>query len=522
MAPPTLSLFAISSFLIASIIWGLKILNWVWIRPKKIEKQLRAQGLTGNPYRLLYGDTNDMAAMIKEAKSTPIKLSDDIVPRVLPLHHHIIKKYGKGSFIWIGPVARILIMEPELIKQILMNNHIFKKPTHNPLAQFLVCGLSGYEDHKWAKHRKIINPAFHLQKLKHMLGAMQRSSNEMIEKWEKLGVKEKRIEIDVVPFLEELTSQVISRTAFGSSHEEGRAIFELLKEQSELTRQVLQSVYIPGWRFIPTKRNRRMKQINNQLGCLLRAIISKRSQELIGDDEEDLLGILLKSNQREMEENGSDGGMKMEEVIDECKTFYLSGQESTSNLLCWTLLMLSVHQNWQQLARQEIFQVFGDHDAPPHFDGLNRLKIVTMILYEVLRLYPPAIIFNRIIHKETKLGEVRLPSGVHLLLPIILMHHDQQLWGDDAKEFKPERFGGGVAHATKNQLSFFPFSWGPRICIGNNFALMEAKVVLAVILRCFSFELSPSYAHAPTFVVSLQPQHGIHLSLTKLTSSIHH
>lgn len=90
-----LIVFAISSFLIVtSVILGWKIVNWVWINPKKIENRLRAQGLSGNPYRLLYGDTKEMAALIKEAKSKPIKISDDVVPRALPLHHHIIKKYG--------------------------------------------------------------------------------------------------------------------------------------------------------------------------------------------------------------------------------------------------------------------------------------------------------------------------------------------------------------------------------------------------------------------------------------------
>ncbi|KAG8386505.1 hypothetical protein BUALT_Bualt03G0155500 [Buddleja alternifolia] len=261
----------------------------------------------------------------------------------------------------------------------------------------------------------------------------------------------------------------------------------------------------------------RLKEINGQLCSLLRGIIKQReirTMETGHFADDDLLSVLLKSNHKQMQENGSKFGMSIDEVIEECKAFYFAGQESTSNLLSWAMLILSIHQTWQTRAREEVFQVFGD-DAP-NFDGLNRLKIVTMILYEVLRLYPPGIIFNRIIYKETKLGKFTLPPEVHLILPVILIHHDQQLWGEDVKEFKPERFSRGVAKATNNQLSFFPFSSGPRICIGNNFALMEAKLALAVILRRFSFELSPSYTHKPSFVVTLQPQDGVHLMFRKI------
>ena len=139
-----------------------------------------------------------------------------------------------------------------------------------------------------------------------------------------------------------------------------------------------------------------------------------------------------------------------------------------------------------------------------------------MILYEVLRLYPPVLFFSRTIHKDVKLQNLSLPGGVKVKFPILLIHHDHELWGDDATEFKRERFFEGVAKATKGQLLFFPFGWGPRVCIGQNFAIMEAKIFLSLILQRFSFELSPTYTHAPTILLTLKPRHGAQIILHKL------
>mgnify|MGYP003702467055 CR=1 FL=1 len=141
---------------------------------------------------------------------------------------------------------------------------------------------------------------------------------------------------------------------------------------------------------------------------------------------------------------------------------------------------------------------------------------VTMILHEVLRLYPPVVFLQRTTHKEIELGGIKYPEGVNFTLPVLSIHHDPSIWGQDAIKFNPERFANGVSKATKFQTAFFSFAWGPRICLGQSFAILEAKMALATILQSFSFELSPSYTHAPHTVLTLQPQYGSPIKLKKL------
>lgn len=140
-----------------------------------------------------------------------------------------------------------------------------------------------------------------------------------------------------------------------------------------------------------------------------------------------------------------------------------------------------------------------------------------MILLEVLRLYPGVSALYRMSNTKTNVAGINIPAGTVIIMPILALHHDQDTWGDDALEFNPNRFAHGVSKAaSKGQLSYLPFGGGPRICIGQNFAMLEAKIALAMILRRFSFVLSSSYLHAPQSIITLQPQFGAHLILQKV------
>ncbi|KAL0855292.1 hypothetical protein Bca101_060445 [Brassica carinata] len=414
----TVALVTVSVAMVAVSWWTWRTLKLVWFRPKVLESYLRRQGLSGTSYTPLVGDLKRSFSMMKDV------------------------------FTWLGTTPTITIMDPEQIKEAFNKVYDFQKPHTFPLRDVIAKGLAKYDGEKWTKHRRIINPAFHLEKIKNMVPVFHQSCSEVVGKWEKL-VSDKG------------SSYVISRTAFGSSYKEGQRIFELQAELSQLMILTFMKSFIPRYLYLPTKDNRRMKAASREIPVILRGIINKRlsAREAGETPNDDLLGILLQSNLGQAKGNEMSTG----DVIEECKLFYFAGQETTSVLVVWTMVLLSKHQEWQTRAREEV-------------------KQMTMILYEVLRLYPPAAQLTRAIHKEMKLGDLTLPGGVQINLPILLVHRDTQLWGKDAAEFKPQRFQDGVSKATKGQVCFLPFGWGPRICIGQNFALIETKMALALIL----------------------------------------
>ncbi|RWR89089.1 Cytochrome P450 72A15 [Cinnamomum micranthum f. kanehirae] len=325
--------------------------------------------------------------------------------------------------------------------------------------------------------------------------------SELVSKWEKqIGSKHSH-EINAWPELLQTTADVIARTGFSTNYKEGMRIFRLEREQAQLVLKATQTIHIPGFSYLPTKENIRRKEINTEVTTVLTEMIEKRRKAVkMGDAvKEDILSVMIEAHLKQSQENGNpeSTGLTFDEVIDECKLLFFAGHETTASLLTFTMIVLSIHPEWQEKAREEVLRM-------------------TMIIYEVLRLYPPGVMPIRRTYKEVKLGEYTIPPGVQLAIPIIFIHHDPELWGEDVDEFKPERFSEGFAKAANHQLAFLPFGTGPQVCIGQNFTMLETKIALSMILQRFSFELSPSYAHAPCVIITLQPQYGAQIILHKL------
>ncbi|KAG5008400.1 hypothetical protein JHK85_026942 [Glycine max] len=190
-------------------------------------------------------------------------------------------------------------------------------------------------------------------------------------------------------------------------------------------------------------------------------------------------------------------------ILDICKNVYFAGSESTALATIWTLLLLALHPEWQQRVRSEIMETYEN--------------MLTMVIQESLRLYGPSTMATReVLANEVKLGEHVLPKGINMWLFTLALHRDPDNWGPDAREFKPERFAGGVSAACKYPQVYIPFGLGSRICLGQNFAMLQMKEVLCLLLSNFSFAVSPNYCHCPVDGLLLMPKYGVRLLASKV------
>uniref|UniRef100_A0ACD6ACL7 Uncharacterized protein n=1 Tax=Avena sativa TaxID=4498 RepID=A0ACD6ACL7_AVESA len=483
------------------VVWFLERLWW---KPRRLERVLRAQGLRGSSYRFTGDKEQNRVTM--EAYSRPLPLGcHDIAPRVLPNICNNVRVHGNTCLSWTGPSPTMAMCDPGVVKEILADKlSYFGKSQFPAFNEMLANGLAQIEGDKWAQHRKIINPAFSIQAIKNNFPVFSVCCEELVRTWRECLGPQGKGEVDVWTELQKLSGDAISRSSFGSSYLEGRRVFQLQSEQLKRLVSNYLTMLVPGYLYLPTENNRRMHQIKKEMESTLLGIIGKRVKEMEAgiSTKQDILGLMLESSPK----------MTIPDIVEHCKNFFFAGSDTTSILLTWTMVVLSMHPEWQVTAREEVLGLFGKNNKP-NYEDISRLKIVTMILHEVLRLYPPISLMKRETSRGAEIGGVRYPAGVIFDIPVLLIHHDKAIWGSDAHEFRPERFADGIPNASKFQGAYLPFGSGPRVCIGQSFVMLEAKIALCMILQHFEFELAPTYTHAPYVVATLEPAHGAQITL---------
>ncbi|OAY62816.1 Cytochrome P450 734A6 [Ananas comosus] len=430
---------------LASVLW----------RPYVISKKFRDQGIEGPEYKLWVGSTEEIKRMKREAQGIVLDIhSHDFTTRILPHYPKWISQYGGTFLFWFGPRPTLAITNPDMVKQVLSNKFGFyaKNDPHPNIQALLGKGLVLTNGQDWARHRRVVNPAFTMDKLKMMTTKMAQIARSMMEEWETQMIQNenKEAEVDLSLQFQELTADVISHTAFGSSYKEGKEVFLAQKDLQILAMNNILN-------------NLQKWELERKVRTMLMQIIQSRLNTKETGYGNDLLGLMLEActSTDHRDEKREDSRLSMDEIIDECKTFFFAGHETTSHLLTWTML------------------------------------------------YGPVVQLQRKTAKDMELAGLKIPRGTVVAMPIMMMHRDKVVWGADADKFDPSRFENGVSRAANHPNALLSFSIGPRSCIGQNFAMLEAKTVVAMLLQRFSFTISPKYVHAPNDVLTLQPKFGL-------------
>ncbi len=249
---------------------------------------------------------------------------------------------------------------------------------------------------------------------------------------------------------------------------------------------------------LPTPGNRRARAALRTLDRNIQAIVARRRAQTSAADE-DLLSLLLHAR------DGGGEGMGDRQIRDELMTLLLAGHETTAMALSWTWYLLDRHPRIAERVRGEIMRAAEDRD--PTIDDLPRLGYVTQVIEEAMRLYPPAWMFTRTAREADEIGGYPVPPGTIVTLSPYLTHRAPEIW-PDPERFDPDRFTA-EEREQRPRLAYFPFAGGPRQCIGSDFAMTEATLVLATIARRYRLELAARRKVVPQPLITLRPRGGL-------------
>ncbi|WP_088343329.1 MULTISPECIES: cytochrome P450 [Rhodomicrobium] len=403
--------------------------------------------------------------------------------------------------------ARIFwITAPELVEEILVKRtaDFEKTPVEKRVFRHtLKDGVLTSNGPLWRWQRRTMAPLFRAAEILNYIPGMAQPAEDQLAKWRASPPGSvQQIGADMV----ETTFSVISRTMLqGGEPREA----DIIKRATALSLKYVtwEIMYgflkLPIW--LPHPASWLLARTSRQLRGAVHDIIARRLAE--DDGGEDLLGRLLAARDPESGEP-----MSMDQLINNLLTLLEAGHETTSRALTWTLYLLARSPEWQEKVRAEIAEVCGEGPIAP--EHVARLTLTGQVLKEAMRLYAPVPVMSRLVLNTIELGGVTVPAGSITVIPIFCIHRHKKLW-HDPQRFDPTRFEP-AREAAYPRTQFMPFGGGQRICLGSIFAMTEATVLLATLIRGARFDWDGKHDPEPVSRVTLQPRGGMPLRVTPL------
>ncbi len=409
----------------------------------------------------------------------------------------------KGPVCWTRLLGKRIyfVNDAEYVKRILLDNlaNYPKSVTYrNNLRPFLGDGLLISEGGFWKRQRRLAQPAFHLRRLKVLAAAMAEAAARMSGSWQHGKV------MDVMAAMNVVTMEIVANTLFGAdvSGDIGE-VAEAMAVLQEETGRVRPTAFFDLPEFLVRPRGKRFSGAVATLDRIVNRIVAERRAS--GVSRDDLLSMLLEARDEETGE-----GMTDRQLRDELVTLFLAGHETTAIALTWTFHLLAQNPAAEAKLQAEVDSVLGTGSAAraaPAFEDLEHLPYARMVAEEAMRLYPPAYVLSRRAAGEDQLGPFRMPAGAHIVISPYALHRHPEYW-PDPEAFKPERFAHG-APADRPKHAFLPFGGGPRICIGNSFAMMEHALVLCTAVRRWRLESLAGHEVRTEPRITLRPRGGL-------------
>jgi cytochrome P450 len=400
----------------------------------------------------------------------------------------------------VGHVA--LVNHPAAIRRVLIENAAnYRKDAlqRRVLSAGLGEGLLSAEGHQWRAQRRTVAPLFARRTVIQSAPAMMDAASALVERWRQHG---EATTLDVAAEMARLTLDVLQRTifseGFGCNAEEARRAMVIYFNTVGRI-DPLDLLGMPNW--IPRINHLRVRSTLRFFEQSIEGLIAARRRRLaerVDGGPNDILALLLAALDPDTGERMSEA-----EVKSNILTFIMAGHETTANLLSWSLFLLSQSDDWRQRVRAE---------AEREINGVvmdlsERLPATRAVIEEAARLYPPIAAISRVAIDADELAGEAIPAGTLVVISPYVLHRHRLLW-PDPDLFEPSRFLG-ENRSLIGRYSYLPFGAGPRTCVGSTFALQEATIVLAVIMKNFSLQLAPSHKVWPLLRVTLRPAGGL-------------